>query len=190
MGVLILYDRNAINDNGVNRLSWLLDVIDKNKDIQAIELNREKFKPCTGCFGCWLKTPGSCVITKDEANKISKKFVQADILVLLTCVTYGGYSSDTKAYLDRFIGNISPFFMIKNHEMHHQKRYVAYPDLVTIGYGDMTEEETATFIELTKRNAINMHSKRYASFTVRNQKEALETASDLQKFLRKEPVSI
>ena len=31
---------------------------------------------CIGCFGCWIKTPGECVI-KDDYNKISYDFWKA-----------------------------------------------------------------------------------------------------------------
>ena len=189
MDVLILYDSTATNDEGVNRLALLLEVMDSNINVQTVALDWKKFKPCAGCFGCWVKTPGKCVITKDEANDNSRKLVNADTVILLSRVTYGGYSPDTKAFLDRFICNISPFFMIKSHEMHHQKRYTKYPDLVSFGYGDMTEQEKKTFLELCERNALNLHSRRHAAFTVCNPIEGMQAAIGLREFFGKEVVS-
>lgn len=35
---------------------------------QYVDVTKEKINPCMGCFGCWTKTPGKCVI-RDSAVK-------------------------------------------------------------------------------------------------------------------------
>ncbi|MDD3140767.1 MAG: NAD(P)H-dependent oxidoreductase [Lachnospiraceae bacterium] len=188
MKILILYDSTATDDNGVNWLSLLLTNLDSDYCIQTVLLDSREIKPCIGCFSCWTKTPGTCVITNDNANLISSSYINADKVVLLSRVTYGGYSADTKAFLDRSIINISPFFTVKSGEMHHQKRYLKYPDLIAFGYGDMTDDERDTFMELSKRNALNLHPPKHIAFTVRNQNEIMQVIQDLRIFMAKEAI--
>ena len=58
--------------------------------------------PCTGCLKCWTKTPGECVID-DEQRKIYVDMARSNILILVTPVTFGGYSSELKKGMDRLI---------------------------------------------------------------------------------------
>ena len=145
MNTLLLYD------NGVNWLSLLTENLNPHLQVETILSDCEELKACTGCFGCWIKTPGKCVINNDPANHISKKFMQADFVIILTRICYGGYSPDIKAFLDRSICNLSPLFSIIDGEMHHQKRYPQYPDIIAVGYGDFTDEERETFSQLLKK---------------------------------------
>ncbi len=79
-------------------------------------------KPCVGCFGCWIKTPGECVI-KDGYERMGALIHKADEIVIMSRYTYGGFSSFIKNVLDRSIGWVLPFFEIYHGEMHHKKRY-------------------------------------------------------------------
>jgi len=51
-------------------------------------LSNRTLGSCTGCFQCWLKTPGLCVID-DDGRLLAGKFIQSDLVVLLTPVTFG-----------------------------------------------------------------------------------------------------
>lgn len=116
--------------------------------------------PCTGCFGCWIKTPGVCVIP-DVALDIARDMVQNPLLVMITPVTFGGYSWQLKKALDRVISIISPFFKIINGEIHHQSRYLRYPHILVLGYMPAAiPGQVQTFQTLVKRNCINLHAEK------------------------------
>lgn len=66
-------------------------------------------KPCGGCFGCWLKTPGKCVIN-DRCTDIPEKLSECNEFVIVTPITYGGYSAAVKAVIDRSIPYILAVF--------------------------------------------------------------------------------
>lgn len=38
-------------------------------DVIYVDLSSKKIANCVGCFGCWTKTPGKCVI-RDDATEI------------------------------------------------------------------------------------------------------------------------
>jgi NADPH-dependent FMN reductase len=113
---------------------------------------------CQGCFDCWMKTPGVCR-THDDGPDLARACINSDVLLLLTPITFGGYSSHLKKGMDRLIGLISPFFTRIHGEVHHKTRYPRYPSVVMIGVlPQRCAEEEAVFHDLVRRNAINMHA--------------------------------
>lgn len=113
---------------------------------------------CRGCFECWTRTPGICR-TDDDARDLTRRFIRSDIVVFLTPVTFGGYSSELKKALDRSIGLVSPFFKRLDGETHHRKRYDRYPALLGVGLlAGPDPEDEALFRSLVRRNAINMYA--------------------------------
>ena len=121
--------------------------------------NSGKIKKCMGCFGCWLKTPGRCVIP-DEYQRMGELAAKAEELTIISKCSFGSYSSFVKNVLDRSISYVLPFFEIREGEMHHRKRYDNQLVVGVIFYGsDITEEEKETAKELVKANAVNLHGK-------------------------------
>ena len=121
--------------------------------------NSGKIKKCMGCFGCWLKTPGRCVIP-DEYQRMGELAAKAVELTIISKCSFGSYSSFVKNVLDRSISYVLPFFEIREGEMHHRKRYDNQFLMRVIFYGsDITEEEKETAKELVKANAANLHGK-------------------------------
>ena len=167
MNVLMLCDReSARGKNHKNALENALT--DAGHKVDALVINREEIKPCMGCFGCWVKTPGRCVITDDEMNEISGKQMTSDAVIILTEIIYGGFSADIKSYLDRAIQNIGADFEVYKGEMRHKKRYENFPFFIAVGYGDAGEPERQTFTRLIQRNALNMRPEKFLALTVSN----------------------
>lgn len=92
---------------------------------------------------------------KDSMQQICRVIGQADELVIITENLYGTYSSAVKNVLDRSIGTSTPFSTYRGKQMHHTLRYGKHKLLKVIVYGDITDEEKATFIYIAKRNALN-----------------------------------
>jgi hypothetical protein len=116
--------------------------------------------PCRGCFECWIKTPGVCVID-DAGRDVARQMTHSDLLVFLTPLTFGGYSSELKKALDRLIPNILPLYRLIKGEVHHAKRYERYPRVIGIGLcsdGRADPDEEELFETLVRRNAINLHA--------------------------------
>ena len=126
--------------------------------VDAPVLRDEEIHHCLGCFGCWVQTPGECLID-DPARGIAEAMVRADVAVFLSPVTFGGYSFHLKKALDRIICLVSPFFERAAGEVHHRPRYDRYPRVVGLGVLDREDAEAADiFTDLVARNAINLHA--------------------------------
>jgi multimeric flavodoxin WrbA len=159
MKALIL---NGSNDDENPLNIWeksIIELLDNHVwQVETVELRNKKLATCIGCFGCWIKTPGQCIL-KDEGQEICKAVARSDLLVLLTPLTFGGYSFELKKIVDRLIPNLLPLFTKINGEMHHKTRYEKNPKLLAIGYQPQHDEESERiFRELVHRNSINMDS--------------------------------
>ena len=152
-------------------------------EVELIELREKRIAGCLGCFGCWVKTPGTCVIG-DYGRESTKKAFQSDLLVWLTPVTFGGYSSELKKALDRLIPLLLPYFEIYKGQTHHQMRYDKYPKIVVIGTEPHKEEYEETFFALTERNMLNLRPPKHAAGISKN-KSPSEVSSFVSDLLRK-----
>jgi multimeric flavodoxin WrbA len=126
-------------------------------DVEHVKLRGFAVAPCTGCFGCWTRTPGECVF-EDATRDVVRSYVMSDIVVYATPVTFGGYSSLLKAILDRIILPVlDPRFTVVGGEVHHRLRYRRYP--MTIGLGTLRRpdpEAERLFSALVARNGLNI----------------------------------
>ena len=140
-----------------------LDRILKARDwsVEPFHLRGIDIAPCTGCFGCWVRTPGVCVID-DPARGIAEAIIASDLVIYLTPVTFGGVSAELKKALDRTIPLILPFFKLYQGEVHHVPRYPRFPSIAFLGTlprRDAAQEDL--FEDLADRNALNMHPASY-----------------------------
>lgn len=114
-----------------------------------------KIHNCIGCFGCWVKNPGQCLI-KDGYEDMGKKLSMCSELILISKCTYGSLSPFVKNVLDRGISYIHPNFVIRNGEMHHKRRYKNIIKITAYFYGeDISDFEKETAEKLILANSVN-----------------------------------
>lgn len=128
----------------------------KGFSIAEKRLEPEELGYCMGCFGCWTKTPGECVI-KDSMAEINRASVAGDVTVYLCPIVFGQASANMKCALDRWLPNLLPFFITRpDGSTMHPARYAQNPRVVMIGYGEgLTPEDTALFRDITVKNREN-----------------------------------
>ncbi len=159
MKTLIL-DGSPAGDPMGERLFALLGPLlaSRGHEVERVVLRERRIANCAGCFNCWLKTPGICMID-DDSRELTGKFVGSGMVISLTPLTFGVYSPELKRMYDRLIPNVSPFFTTVHGETHHRKRYHRYPDLMTIGWLDGHDETAeAIFRHLVYRNSVNFYA--------------------------------
>jgi multimeric flavodoxin WrbA len=138
---------------------------------------------CAGDFFCWVRSPGRCNVN-DDNRVIAAKAAGADLVIHLSPIAFGGYAYGLKRMLDHQIQNLLPFFTHINGEIHHQKRYRKYPDLLAIGWQTAPEpREEAIFRHLVYRNAINMHARTSVCGVLPAPRPGLDLATRLMGWL-------
>lgn len=158
--MLLVHD---LNDEDSKEIIPLLPPESK---ILSKEINN--IKGCIGCFNCWIKTPGRCII-EDSYTEMPKYILEGGTFVIITQIKYGCYTSYVKNVIDRSIGFLLPFFQTVNGELHHLPRYNNDSlKFIVIGYGDdVTPEEEQTFKDLIKGNATNLCFSDYKTYVVK-----------------------
>lgn len=135
--------------------------------VRTVELADRQIASCTGCFGCWVKTPGICVID-DECRGITRLIASANRLVFLTPVVFGGYHPDLKTALERSIGILLPFLRRFRGELHHPRRIRNLScEFIAMGITDRPDGEvSASFRKRAWRNALNLNGLKWNAGTI------------------------
>jgi hypothetical protein len=152
-------------------------------DAKAFALAGMDIQPCRGCFSCWVKTPGRCVIHDDE-EAILGATAASDRVIWLTPITFGGYSPELKKALDRIIPILLPFFAKVRGQTHHPLRYPRPRRLLAIGTLKQEDADSeGVFRHLVGRNALNMGDVAAATVVFSGD----TSIADMEKRLGEEP---
>jgi multimeric flavodoxin WrbA len=120
-------------------------------EVEEVFLNKKKIRACKGCFSCWIKTPGRCVIRDDQADLL-EKCRRAEVFVLATPLYVDGMSGQAKTFLDRMIPLALPEFILVNGHCRHPAAHESFSKFVLIS--------NCGFHELDNFDALVMHCKR------------------------------
>lgn len=131
-----------------------------DKTIRYIDLSSLKIGNCVGCFGCWTKTPGKCVI-RDDAVSVYPLIAKSREVLYISHVKYGGYDTIMKTMLERAIPIQQAFICEIDKETHHVQREVSLKKASIIAYGELEQDEKKVFEQLVARNAKNMNFESY-----------------------------
>lgn len=132
-----------------------------DEPLKVVRLATKSITACIGCWNCWVKTPGRCVI-KDQMAESYPDYVNSDAVILLIDTAQGFISHKAKAFLDRTIPHYHPYIKIVDGECHHVARYKCYPDMVF--YYDtegLTTQEEHVIEDYLYRTAYHFQSKAY-----------------------------
>ncbi|MBM3137374.1 MAG: hypothetical protein FJZ98_04205 [Chloroflexi bacterium] len=131
-----------------------------NHEVKNFILKDKNIHHCTGCFGCWVKTPGECVFD-DDAREIDREIISADFVLWASPLVMGFPSYFLKKAMDRMIPLIHPYFEIVNGEAHHRARYKKYPLFgLLVQPGENDDERTILLVkQLFARTALNIKSR-------------------------------
>ncbi len=149
MKAVIITDSESQPSEGLRSelLSCLTDY-----DVEEFRVGHE-LACCTGCFCCWIKTPGECII-KDGMSAINRAIMDSDAAFFVTPVVFGQFSANIKSVVDRGLPNILPFFITRpDGSTMHPARYSQYPQYVMLGFGEnVSAEDAQLFADITLKH--------------------------------------
>ena len=104
MKVLVLNGSPKKKSDTFRMAEAFLRGLNKNQEheVQIVNVIDKKIAPCRGCFGCWQKLDGHCVI-EDDQNALLDEYRIADIIIWNFPLYCYGMPSHLKAFLDRTI---------------------------------------------------------------------------------------
>jgi multimeric flavodoxin WrbA/predicted nucleic acid-binding Zn ribbon protein len=87
-----------------------LEGLDKTGEniTEIINISKANIEHCKGCFACWTKTPGKCVID-DDMKLFLPKFIEADLIIWSLPLHSYSMPSKLKAFADRTLPLKLPF---------------------------------------------------------------------------------
>ena len=71
-------------------------------EVHIVHVREKQIAPCRGCFGCWQRMDGHCVI-QDDQNAVLDLYRVADVIIWSFPLYCYGMPSPLKAVLDRTI---------------------------------------------------------------------------------------
>ena len=125
--------------------------------VEVLDLATLELKGCSGCFQCWLKTPGRCQ-KRDDSGRLCQAAMAADLVLLASPVTLGFTSVLLKRAADQMIPLVHPYLVMEVGEMHHRPRYARYPGfaLLLAPGPDAESEDLALSTAIWTRTARNL----------------------------------
>ena len=108
--------------------------------VDHLRLTQLKLHPCTGCWSCWVKTPGRCA-QSDDSSRVLRAYLAADLVVFATPLSLGFVRGVMKEMIDKLIPLFCPQIEVYRGECVHTRRYDRYPALGCLLDRDGYDEE-------------------------------------------------
>lgn len=102
-----------------------LDGLNSNKrnSVDVVDISTADIGHCLGCYTCWTKTPGQCVM-RDDMPRLIEKYINAELVIWSFPLYYYGMPSKTKAFLDRLLPtNLPAMDIYEDKTSGHPSRY-------------------------------------------------------------------
>ncbi len=150
-------EQNLLFEEYLDKLALALD--DLGVEVITYTLRDRNIHSCTGCWGCWVKTPGECVV-HDDSTEIRERTILSDLVIFASPLIMGFTSALLKILQDKLIPLVHPYIKLVNKECHHIKRYDCYPGLGLIYSPEphTDDEDVRIVTDIYKRFSINFKS--------------------------------
>jgi len=81
-------------------------------ETELIHIRTLDLKACTGCYACWVKTPGECIHKdKDGMGPALESYNHADLVIFGTPLYHFSMSGILKTFIDRTLPRIEPWLI-------------------------------------------------------------------------------
>lgn len=126
MNILVLNGSpKSKNSNTFQITTAFLDGLNtgQSNSVVLADISKSDIGHCLGCYACWTRTPGQCII-KDDMAELIEKYVNADLVIWSFPLYYFGMPSKIKAFLDRLLPtNLPAISVYEDGTNGHPSRY-------------------------------------------------------------------
>ncbi|MCB2167050.1 MAG: NAD(P)H-dependent oxidoreductase [Deltaproteobacteria bacterium] len=112
---------------------------DAGAEVELKNLHGKTIKNCIGCFTCFTKTPGVCIHKDDMTNELLPKWLKSDLVIYATPLYNYAMNATMKAFIERTLPSMQPFFEIHEDRMYHPVRG-KWPAVVLLSVSGMPDE--------------------------------------------------
>jgi multimeric flavodoxin WrbA len=142
MKVLALNSSPRIS--GQSKTELMLDYLVKGMrnggaEVEVVTLREKTVRDCIGCYTCWTKTPGTCFHKDDMTRELFPKWLESDLAVYATPLYDYAMTATMKAFIERTLPALEPFFEIREGRMFHPLRQKV-PAIVILSVSGMPDE--------------------------------------------------
>ncbi len=113
--------RGAQGNTAILDRAFLEGAAEEGAACETVYLKDKTINYCTGCYTCWMKTPGVC-IHRDDMPELLDKMRTANVMVFSTPLYIYTVSGLMKDFLDRILPLVHPFIDIRDGLCGHPAR--------------------------------------------------------------------
>lgn len=95
----------------------------QSENSRYVDISKLNIANCLGCFSCWTRTPGKCII-RDDAISVYPLIAKSKNLIYVTKIKFGSYDTPMKVLLERSLPIQKAFIRLYQGEAHHVQRNV------------------------------------------------------------------
>jgi len=119
---------------------------DQNISVKQVALSKTTMNHCTGCFGCWTKSPGRCVLS-DDMDVLFDDYVNADVVIWATPLYHYGMTSIMKKFIERTLPLSHPKIEKIGDKYSHPERYSLNQEHILISNCGFPEQQNFNVLE-------------------------------------------
>ena len=140
----ILALNSSPRGNGQSKTEMMLNALaagmrEAGAEVEIVDIRNKKVKNCVGCFSCWTKTPGVCIQKDDMTRELFPKWLESDLVVYASPLYHFTVNAAVKAFIERTLPILEPFFIPKKGRTYHPLRSKA-PKVVMLSVAGFPED--------------------------------------------------